>query len=676
MVTRCVMKNDKKEMIWDLFDQKENANDIQTMILEYENEFSDDMDIFLMKMCLFIYENKIQAAIEIGKQALRKNPYLLEIHLKLAEAYKDQSKYIEAYKHYCISKLLASFAGEEKICRDCELLAKGSLEQLEELITYLPDEQKIYLSQKMIPAFLGYEKNQFGYNERRFRTFEHIGGDYYYESEEVKKYVGMYHRPMYVINELDAVHWKIEFQEVVEANYLKLPDTEKKWIVPVAVEKNTTHWFETDNGKMPVIQRDIKSFYYYRVGGGREIISSDICYWGNPIPIKSDKNKKRLVLSIFVDGLAQVLLTADKFAYLMPNTAKFFKIGMVCKQAYSSGEWTYPSIAGVMSGLATTQHMMFHNEIDWKLPNSVKTLMEYFHESGYYTSAFSGDWRIIPSYGYARGCDRFIYQLQYTGFSVEKMIGGVINEIDALKEINQFVWVSLGDLHDVADEMELPTSVQTHLKIEDRVCEKGSETSVKQKYDMAKKIQYEQMLQYMDRYLGMLFSYLENTYEENELIVALFSDHGQGFLIPEDGQFLGPERTNIAFMFRNGQLKGETEEVMSSLDYTAILCKMAGIAYCEQGVEGRTPRIFGGSGRRWALTESLHPKDYYRAALVSENYRFYFCNPIPVGYDGRFEIGDYSICLTDKEGRNVYAEDVEKECLDIIMRQIANLCIY
>ena len=80
--------------------QKENANDIQTMILEYENEFSDDMDIFLMKMCLFIYENKIQAAIEIGKQALRKNPYLLEIHLKLAEAYKDQSKYIEAYKHY------------------------------------------------------------------------------------------------------------------------------------------------------------------------------------------------------------------------------------------------------------------------------------------------------------------------------------------------------------------------------------------------------------------------------------------------------------------------------------------------------------------------------------------------------------------------------------------------
>ena len=53
-------------------------------------------------------------------------------------------------------------------------------------------------------------------------------------------------------------------------------------------------------------------------------------------------------------------------------------------------------------------------------------------------------------------------------FLLKKMVGSVINEIEALKEVNQFVWMSLGDLHDIADEMELPTSVQTHLKIEDR----------------------------------------------------------------------------------------------------------------------------------------------------------------------------------------------------------------
>lgn len=62
------MKNDKKEKIWSLLSQKENVgNEIQTLILEYENEFPGDMDIYLMKMWLFIYENEVQVAIEVGK---------------------------------------------------------------------------------------------------------------------------------------------------------------------------------------------------------------------------------------------------------------------------------------------------------------------------------------------------------------------------------------------------------------------------------------------------------------------------------------------------------------------------------------------------------------------------------------------------------------------------------
>lgn len=674
--------NEKKKQIWKLFLKKEKSiNQIQDLILNYENEFPEDVDLYLMKMWFFSEENKVQQAIEIGEEALRKDPYLLEIHIKLAEAYECQSKYMNAYKHYCISKLLASYAGDKKVHNDCEQASKRAMERMErmeQLIAYLPEEQKTFLIQDMIPAFLGYEKNQFGYKEKRFRSFDSMGGEYYYENEEAKKYVGMYHEPIYITTEKDAVHWRVEFQQVVETTYLKLPDTVEKWIVPIAAEKeNTTQWIETENGNVPVIQHNDKSFYYYCVGGGREIVSSGLCYVGRPIPVQNEGNKKKLVLNVFVDGLAQVLLTKDRFSQLMPNTAKYFDKGMVCKQTYSSGEWTYPSIAGFMSGLTTSHHMMFHNEIDWKLPETSKTLLEYFHEEGYYTSVFSGDWRIIPSYGYARGCDRFIYQLQHAGFSVEKMVGSVINEIEALKEVNQFVWMSLGDLHDIADEMELPTSVQTHLKIEDRAYRAGSKTSVKQKHDAAKQHQYEQMLQYMDRYLGMLFSYLEHTYKENEIVVALFSDHGQGYLIPENGQFLGPERTNVAFMFRDGQYKGETGEVMSSLDYTAVMCKLAGITYQEkQGAEGRTPRTFGGDGRRWALTESLHPNDFYRAALVSEQYRFYFCNQMPVRYDGRFELGDFTICLTDKRGKEVHVEEVEQECLNIIMKQIAHLLIY
>lgn len=45
------------------------------------------------------------------------------------------------------------------------------------------------------------------------------------------------------------------------------------------------------------------------------------------------------------------------------------------------------------------------------------------------------------------------------------------------------------------------------------------------------------MMTYIDRYLGMLFQFLEDTYEDDEIIISLFSDHGQGYLIPDGGQF-------------------------------------------------------------------------------------------------------------------------------------------
>ena len=114
---------------------------------------------------------------------------------------------------------------------------------------------------------------------------------------------------------------------------------------------------------------------------------------------------------------------------------------------------------------------------------------------------------------------------------------------------------------------------------------------------------------------------------------------------------------------------------MSLLDYTAIMCKLAGINYNENNVSGRLPKIFGGQGRKWTLTESLHPNDYYRAALVNENYRFYFCNPNEVRYDGRFKLVEYVTYLTDKDGKSVNAPDVQKECTNIVLEHIAYLCL-
>lgn len=674
--------NVHKAKTWEILcDSEKSTAEKRESIARYEDEFPKDMDIYLMKMQLLEQEGRLDDACKEGEQAAKRNPYMLEVQFMLAGIYEKQGRYLEAYKLYIIAKLLGKCAQNDQIQAECEQASERVIARLEYVAQEIKDEYQKKLLNQAITNMLEYEKSQFGYKEIRFHSYVNIVGDYYYENESNKKYIGMYHteaNTRRVGNERDMIHLKGEIREVTEGTWLQLPNENKEWIVPLAVQKeNTIHQIQNIKGEsVRCIQRYNKSFYYYRVAGGDEILSSDICYYGKPIPVINDKSKKRLVLSVFVDGIAYELLSKGELERQMPNTAKYFAKGMVCQQAYSSGEWTYPSIAGFMSGLATSKHMMFHNELDGKLPCDVKTLMEYFHDAGYYTSAFSGDLRIIPSYGYARGCDRFIYQLQHTGFSIEKMIGNVIDEIEALKEINQYVWVSIGDLHDIADERELPTSVQTGLSAADREFQMGNITSVKQVHSAAKGHQYEKMLQYVDRYLGMLFQYLENTYEDDEILVSLFSDHGQGYLVPDGGEFLGPERSNIAFMFRDGKNIGTTDEIMSSLDYTAIMCKLAGLTYEEDGTSGRIPRTFGGKGRKWALTESLHPNDWYRAALVSDQYRFYFCNHVPVGYDGRFELGEYTAYLTDKQGNIQKLPEVEQECMDIILDQIAYLCIY
>ena len=46
--------NEKKKQIWKLFLKKEKSiNQIQDLILNYENEFPEDVDLYLMKMWFF-----------------------------------------------------------------------------------------------------------------------------------------------------------------------------------------------------------------------------------------------------------------------------------------------------------------------------------------------------------------------------------------------------------------------------------------------------------------------------------------------------------------------------------------------------------------------------------------------------------------------------------------------
>ena len=257
------------------------------------------------------------------------------------------------------------------------------------------------------------------------------------------------------------------------------------------------------------------------------------------------------------------------------------------------------------------------------------------------------------------------------------LIGEVIDHIEAFKETNQFLWITIGDLHDIADELDLPNSVQSNMRLEERVQEEKSATSVKQNYSVLKIMAFKRMLKRVDMLLNILYQYLEINYEKEDIIVSLFADHGQGYMVRSDEHFMSKGRSNVAFMFRGAEIKAQKcDEIISTSDYIKIMCKLANIKMKDVKIDGVLPKAFGGEGREYALSESIHPHDPYYAAIFAEDVNFYFENPFPVQDDGRFYLKEYNAWITDKQGNRISDWKKYNKYLNIIIEHIKPLLIY
>ena len=97
---------------------------------------------------------------------------------------------------------------------------------------------------------------------------------------------------------------------------------------------------------------------------------------------------------------------------------------------------------------------------------------------------------------------------------------------------------------------------------------------------------------------GILYNYIERNYKDNEIVISLFADHGQGYLVPNDKHFLSKERTKVAFMFRGSNVDEKiSDEIISTADYLPIMCKLCDIQVDYEKINGRLPLSFGGEKR-------------------------------------------------------------------------------
>lgn len=171
------MEKITKQMVWNvLLENNASYGEKEKYISNYRNEFPKDVDIYAMEIELLVQKNKLEDAYDIAKIALRRNPYLIIVHFNLAKVCEMQSKYLEAYKHYSITKFLAGYADEKDIVPICEKSMQTVLKRLEKSIKLLPEKERKLLIEEAIPNMLGCEANQFGYKERRFCSFQNIIG--------------------------------------------------------------------------------------------------------------------------------------------------------------------------------------------------------------------------------------------------------------------------------------------------------------------------------------------------------------------------------------------------------------------------------------------------------------------------------------------------------------------
>lgn len=661
-------------------------NEGRKLLDDYAALYPSDMDTLCMYCMYYIMTDDYETALKYALKTVREYPTNGDAYYNLGYVYSLLGNTIESAKNYVICSYIYEYNKDPKFeelgIQDLLTHSANEVSVLEESLLKNPSISILPLLKQIQEYYNGVDY-VYGFNCNIFRTSDSIAGDYYYFPKD-ERYISYYN-----VSELtNAPQCGNVFQskfnllhaDLKKEYHISTADTSA--LLPIATVTPCTQLQITENGvDYTIIPKYEKQFNYYNMKGDISVSASENCYFGKPVLLKQHPGSKKLVLNIFVDGLPfSVLKDMETFKNYMPYTFAFFSEGTICTNAFSNSEWTYPSVGSIASGLDSTEHMMLNPNITAAIPSDITTLAEYFHEQGYYTQMIGGNWRIVPPYGHSRGYDQYIYQHGYTGLTVENIVTDTINQLQTFQDTNQFMWITLMDLHQVADDLNLPVYVQKNLSLEQRQYMEKGKNSVKQSYNAYKREKMLYQMKYIDYQLHILYSYIEEHYNDNDIIISLFSDHGQSYLANNPSSPLNNHRTNMSMMFRGSEFPtGICDELISGTDYLPIMCHSANIPLKEyETISGKLPLFFGGQKEKeYTITEIIYPGDPYRACIRKKGITFYFENTLPTQPDCRFVLADdYKMWLESDAGERIEDPEQQAYFTDIILSHIAKLRIY
>ncbi|WP_322906540.1 sulfatase-like hydrolase/transferase [Paenibacillus sp. SGZ-1009] len=616
------------------------------LINDYER-IAYNPNLVTFKGNYYAQKSEYEHATEIFKQGLKVYPFHFDINFNIGIMYELRAMPIESYYQYLIAFRISGT--EEQ-----ETLAEAAIHRLQSFIEQVYTDHQQELDDITLKA-------QYILAEKDFREFpldSHQNSTirrWMQNNAELGFMTNIYNN--YMFGEMNA---ETRFNAMTETlpgqqhdDEHQLVLTEPSWLPVTVLDSNNKIDFDINDNVYSFSGTDLHTNYHHYLRfdepGTLNIRMQRPLFIGQPIPIQDQPKAKKLILNIFVDGIAYKFLEQHGLENVMPATFNYFKDGMIAKHCYATSEWTYPSVATMYTGKYTTNHHVFHPEFNYDFSGNNKMMQEYFKEAGYYTAQIGGDWRITPMHGYYKGFDRILYQNFMGGMDCKKVVTEAIEHLEAFQDKNNFLWLSIGDVHHVPDEIDQNIILQTRQSISQRINRrKKGQTTVLTSYDTNKHEKYAIEIQRIDLYLNMLYNYLRSHYDEQDIVVMLHSDHGQSFL-EDSPRLLNEHRRRVPFMVKGiAHAGGKVDEFIETVDFLPSVLHWAGLEPAT-GIDGKLPHSFGGeAARSFAFTESIHPNQTYKAAITDADYDIHFENTTPISQDGIVHLHEYCIQVIER----------------------------
>jgi len=165
----------------------------------------------------------------------------------------------------------------------------------------------------------------------------------------------------------------------------------------------------------------------------------------------------------------------------------------------------------------------------------------------------------------------------------------------------------------------------------------------------------------VDESLGLLFSYIEEHYGEDEYIIQLYSDHGSAVLVDEPQYLMGAAQTGAAWMLRGAGVPqlGVVDELTSALDIYPTAARLAGFT-APAHIDGNLPAALGGAVRDHVISNSIFPGQTYKLCIRTREHEFRLESQEVVDEDGSVDLRQPKMQLFRRADMTREIEDRER----------------